>query len=76
MLAAEFRLPVVPISIDGSFRAMPRDTYNATPTTITLTLHKPIWPGENGFNTKKLMAECRREIASALPPGCDPQADD
>lgn len=76
MLAAEFRLPVVPISIDGSFRAMPRDTYNATPTTITLTLHKPIWPGENGFNTKKLMAECRREIASALPPGCDPKADD
>lgn len=67
MLASEFRLPVVPITIDGSFKAMPRTTYCATPTTITLTIHKPIEPGPNGFNTKKLMAECREEIQSALP---------
>lgn len=67
MLAAEFRLPVVPITIDGSFKAMPRFTYNIRPTTITLTIHKPIMPGERGFNTKKLMAECREAIESALP---------
>lgn len=67
MLAAEFRLPVVPITIDGSFKAMPRNTYCITPTTITLTIHKPIYPGERGFNTKKLMAECREAINSALP---------
>lgn len=68
MLAAEFGLPVVPITIDGSFRVMPRTTYNVTPGTVTLTIHKPILPGEGGFNTKKLMAECRDVIASALPP--------
>ena len=66
MLAGEFRLPIVPITIDGSFKAMPRTTYNVTPTTITLTIHKPIFPGERGFNTKKLMADCFNQINSAL----------
>jgi len=62
MLAAEFKLPVVPISISGSFRALPRTTYNVTPGTVTLTIHDPIYPGERGFNTKKLMAQCYDEI--------------
>lgn len=68
MLASEFKLPVVPITIDGSFRTMPRSTYNITPGTITLTIHKPIYPGERGFNTKQLMAQCREVINSSLPP--------
>jgi len=67
MLAGEFKLPVVPITIDGSFKAMPRTTYNVTPTTITVTIHDPIYPGERGFNTKVLMAQCRESIQSALP---------
>jgi len=67
MLAAEFRLPVVPITIDGSFQAMPRTTYNVTPGTITITIHDPILPPEGGFNTRALMSKCRDEIQSALP---------
>lgn len=67
LLASEFNLPVVPISIDGSFKAMPRFTYNVTPCTITLTIHKPIYPGEKGFNTKQLLNQCREIIASAVP---------
>lgn len=67
MLAGEFKLPVVPITIDGSFRRMPRYTYCIRPGAITLTIHKPIWPGERGFNTKTLMAQCRDSIESALP---------
>lgn len=67
MLAAEFRLPVVPITIDGSFQAMPRTTYNVTPGTITITIHEPILPPEGGFNTRALMSKCRDEIQSALP---------
>lgn len=66
MLAAEFGLPVVPITIDGSFKAMPRFTYNMTPSKITLTIHKPIYPGEKGFNTKQLLQQCTEEIQSAL----------
>ena len=67
MLAAEFNLPVVPITIDGSFRAMPRYTYNVTPGQIIITIHKPILPGEDGFKTKVLMEQCRETIQSALP---------
>lgn len=67
MLAAEYKLPVVPITIDGAFRCMPRTTYNVTPGKIILTIHKPIYPGEKGFNTKKLMAQCFDIIESALP---------
>ncbi|MDE6296911.1 MAG: 1-acyl-sn-glycerol-3-phosphate acyltransferase, partial [Muribaculaceae bacterium] len=66
MLAGEFGLPVVPITINGSFKAMPRSTYNMTPTKITLTIHKPIYPGEKGFNTKQLLQQCTEEIKSAL----------
>lgn len=67
MLAGEFKLPVVPITIDGSFKAMPRFSKNITPCTITLTIHKPIEPKPNGFNTKQLMAQCYENIESALP---------
>lgn len=70
MLAGEFKLPVVPITIDGSFRRMPRYTYCINPGKITITIHKPILPGERGFNTKVLMAQCRESIESALPE-CD-----
>lgn len=67
MLAAEFKLPVVPVTIDGAFRAMPRNTYNMTPTHIRMTIHPPIWPGPKGFNTKALMAECFETINASLP---------
>ena len=70
MLASEFNLPVVPLTIDGSFRRMPRYTYNVTPGKIILTIHKPICPGEKGFQTKVLMAQCLEEIESSLPE-CD-----
>lgn len=67
MLAGEFKLPVVPLTINGSFRAMPRNTFNMRPVKLTLTIHKPIYPGERGFNTKKLMTECFETIESTLP---------
>lgn len=66
MLASEFGLPVVPITIDGSFKALPRSTYNMTPARIKLTIHPPIFPTEKGFNTKKLLQQCTDQIASAL----------
>lgn len=67
LLATEFNLPVVPITIDGSFKRMPRYTYNITPGRIKLTIHKPIYPGPEGFRTKQLMLQCREDIESALP---------
>lgn len=66
MLASEFNLPVVPLTIEGSFARMPRYTYNINPGRITVTIHKPIYPGPKGFNTKQLITDCREAIQSSL----------
>ena len=67
MLAAEFNRPVVPVTIEGSFARLARFAKQVSPGLITLTIHKPIYPGPKGFNTKQLMAQCREEIESSLP---------
>lgn len=65
-LAQEFDLPVVPISIDGSFRVLPRTTFNVTPGKIVLTLHEPIDSGAAANNIQRLMEESRSVIAADL----------
>ena len=67
-LALEFNLPVVPITINGSYRVMPRSTVNVTPGTISLTFHSPIEPESDGHNIDKVMKEARAAIESALEP--------
>lgn len=66
-LAMEFNLPVVPLTIDGAFDVMPRFKKLPRPGKITLTIHKPIHPGEEGHDLTRLMADSRTAIASALP---------
>lgn len=66
LLAGEFRLPVVPISIDGAYRILPKNTLFPNTGTITLTIHQPILPGEKGFNTKELLSQCHEIISSDL----------
>lgn len=65
-LALDFNLPIVPITIDGSFIVMPRTTYNVTPHKIILTIHEPIMPGAEGHDLDKVMAESYERIQSAL----------
>jgi len=66
-LAVEFNLPVVPITIDGSFKVMPRSTFNVTPGRIVLTLHEPIPPSPEGHDIARLLSESRQAISSSLP---------
>lgn len=66
MLAGEFMLPVVPLSINGAYRVMPKDSYIPRPGKIILTIHPPIYPGERGFNTRQLMAQCHETIQADL----------
>lgn len=68
MLAVEFGLPVVPITIDGAFKVMPRQAKLPHWGHITLTIHKPILPGENGHDLPALMRESKEAILSSLPP--------
>lgn len=69
MLASEFRLPVVPVTIDGAFNVLPRFKTLPVPGTIRLTIHKPIYPAAEGqpYDMPKLIEQTRDTIASALP---------
>ena len=66
-LAIEFNLPVVPVTIDGSYDVMPRTAIAPRPGVIHLTIHEPIFPGKDGHDLDQLMARSYEEIASSLP---------
>lgn len=67
MLAVEFNLPVVPVTIDGAFDVLPRFKFLPRPGHIKLTIHKPILPPADGHNLAELMDESYKAIASVLP---------
>lgn len=81
MLADEIQLPVVPITINGSFRVMPRTRdmkwVNWHP--LTLTIHEPVMPiGQGMDNVKHLEKQSYDTIMSALEPefqGFEPNPD-
>ena len=69
MLADELQLPVVPLTINGSFDILPR--YRRLPVpdrhALTLTIHKPILPkGRGTEDIHEVMDESYRTISSAL----------
>ena len=41
-LASEIKLPIVPLTIKGTYKAMPTGSYLIYPTKLTLVIHKPI----------------------------------
>ncbi len=63
-LAEEFKLPVVPITVDGSYKAMPRGSFLPHPCTIILTLHAPIFEVDD---MHVLAQQCYDIIAESLP---------
>lgn len=67
ILATEFNLPVVPVTIDGAYDVMPRSARLPRPGRIVLTIHDPIEAGEAGHDLAELIDETRRVIASSLP---------
>ncbi|MDO4510887.1 MAG: lysophospholipid acyltransferase family protein [Bacteroidales bacterium] len=66
-LAVDFNLPVVPITIDGSYDVMPRSTFNIKPGTIRIIIHKPIEPAEGGHDLRNLSRDSYEAIHAALP---------
>lgn len=68
MLAAEFGLPVVPVTIQGSYKVMSRFAKLPHWGRITLTIHKPINPDNDGkHDLAEVMDKSRDSIASVLP---------
>ena len=71
MLADELQLPIVPLTINGSFDVLPRDNkwlwVKWHP--LTLTIHAPIYPESQGAeDINKRMDESYRTIMSAITP--------
>lgn len=66
-LAAEFGLPMVPITIDGSFAVMPRFKKLPHWGHITLTIHKPMPAPTDEHQLAQSMEATRTAILSALP---------
>ena len=60
-LATEFGLPVVPVTIDGAFRILPRTKKIPRPGHIILTIHEPI-----AASDPDLIEKSRNEIESSL----------
>lgn len=70
-LADELQLPVVPLTINGSFNVLPRMNdgkfINRHP--LSLTIHKPIYPLSQGHeNIERLKEESYNSIMSAIAP--------
>ena len=71
MLADDIGLPVVPLTINGSFNVMPRmrDMRWVTWHPLRLTIHKPIQPiGKGNDNIKHLEEQSYRDVMSGLAP--------
>jgi 1-acyl-sn-glycerol-3-phosphate acyltransferase len=67
-LADELQLEVVPVTISGSFKILPRTGKWIHRHRMTLTIHDPIPPRGHGIeNIKATMAEAYAVVESALP---------
>lgn len=68
-LANELQLPVVPLTINGSFRVLPRTGWMVNHHPMTLTIHPPISPKGKGMeHIKATLNQAYAEVESALEP--------
>lgn len=71
LLADELQLPVVPLTIDGSFQVLPRQRGMLNFVrrhTLRLVIHRPVYPqGQGPDNIAAVMEQSRRAVCSALP---------
>lgn len=73
-MAIDLKLPIVPVTINGSFEVMPIDSYFINPHKMELIIHKPI-PTQNlnaenlrdmANNIRTLSEESKKEIEKGL----------
>ena len=73
-MALDLKLPIVPITINGSYEVMPINTYRINPHKMEMIIHDPIYldnvPPENlrevAVKVRELVDQSRSVIASAL----------
>ena len=66
-IADDLSLPVVPLTIDGSYRVLSKNSKLIRPGKIVLTIHDPIFPQADGrYDMDALITDSYRVIESAL----------
>jgi 1-acyl-sn-glycerol-3-phosphate acyltransferase len=65
-LAQECQVPIVPMTISGTERAMPKARFSIQPELVTVRFHDPIEPADFG-SRECLMSKVRAAINSGLP---------
>lgn len=69
MMAIDAGVPVVPVTVSGATKIMPKGEFKVYPSTVRLTIHQPIsTAGYDKENVAELMAQTREKIYSALSP--------
>jgi 1-acyl-sn-glycerol-3-phosphate acyltransferase len=67
MMAIDAGVPIVPITISGATRIMPKAQIKVFPSTVHITIHEPIsTEGYSRENVSELVQETRAKIFSAL----------
>ena len=67
MMAIEAGVAVVPVTVSGATRIMPKAKVEVHPSTVRLTIHDPIpTAGYSRDNVGELVAHTRRQVLSAL----------
>jgi 1-acyl-sn-glycerol-3-phosphate acyltransferase len=62
-IAVRAGVPVVPLTINGSRRVLPKDSYRITGGPITLIIHQPIEPpAENGKSSELELMQAARQV--------------
>lgn len=74
-LAADFNLPIVPMTIEGAYQVMSKSTFRVKPGKIKLTIHKPFAIETiDGENNKEHIANALEKsyqvITESLPDNC------
>lgn len=69
MMAIDAGVPVVPVTVSGATKIMPKGEFKVFPSTVRLTIHEPIsTTGYSKENVAELMRRTREKIYSALSP--------
>ncbi len=67
MMAIEAGVPIVPVTVSGTTKIMPKGEFKVFPSTVHLTVHEPIsTTGYSKENVAELMQRTREKIYSAL----------
>ena len=67
MMAIDAGVPVVPITVSGATKIMPKAQVKVFPSTVRITIHEPIsTEGYSKENVVELMNRTREKVFSAL----------